>query len=585
MSFHRFVIGVMGAVYACALTVGTTWAQAIERHAPQVPPGETAPLATPEAIAAEGDATVVGPALRAIVVIGTNDPVNTDMVEPSGALRTTIDVGAVARLAHDRQIRGQLAPYLDQPLSRKLIAQIEATLVRHYRAAHYPFVALSTPEQDLGLGVLNVRVVEFVAGSVAVQGAAADEVTHIKARIGLQPGMAINDRDLIYDLDSLNHYPFRHVQPVFTPGEALGTSDLVLTVARQRPWQIYAGTDTSGSRATGWLRYFLGGALGNVLGRDSVLALQATGSADAIRHGLHHPRYESVSSTYTLPLSSRALLEANVNLVESNQAGNAFFTSRLNDVEGALGIRIAAPGLSFGAGRSDVRIGMEAKHLRSLTIFAGSTVFAAKMSSYLAYLGVHHAHDGPHTQLDIDLAAHFSPGGIDSGNTAPQFALFSQDRAIHARYGYATIDVDHTLTLGKALNWDVQIVGQAATTPLPRSEQAGLGGQSLIRGYSQDDGAYDENLVMRNELNFTTRPLRVERNTTVSISPQAFVDYGIGRDLAAHRLQRLASVGGGASATLGRTLSLHIDAAHVLKTGPATAKTNNRVAASLRISY
>ena len=78
-----------------------------------------------------------------------------------------------------------LRPYLGQPLSRKLIAEIEAAIARQYRDLDYPFVSLSTPEQEITGGVLQIRVVEFRTGKVAVKGAKSDaEAARLRSRRG-----------------------------------------------------------------------------------------------------------------------------------------------------------------------------------------------------------------------------------------------------------------------------------------------------------------------------------------------------------------------------------------------------------------
>src|SRR5690606_11001182 len=106
----------------------------------------------------------IGPALTGIILLGAQAEV------VAGAGTAAVDSRRIARI-NTAAGRAVLARYLDQPLSRKLIAEIEAAIARHYRQEGYPFVALSTPEQEVTGGVLQIRVVEFQAGAITVTGA------------------------------------------------------------------------------------------------------------------------------------------------------------------------------------------------------------------------------------------------------------------------------------------------------------------------------------------------------------------------------------------------------------------------------
>ncbi len=546
-------------------------AQAIERHLPETPKNAPAQIAAPNAVPAEQDAMPIGPGLRAIVLIGPNETVRASAADG-------VSVGDVGRLKSS-DMAGVLRPYLGKPLSRKLIAEIEAAIARYYRDLNYPFVSLSTPEQEITGGVLQIRVVEFRAGKVTVTGARSDrEARRIRKGVGLKTGDAIDSRALTYDLDWINRYPFRSVQAVFSPGDALGVSDLTLAARQGKRWQVYGGYSNDGSPSTGFDRYFAGGAIGGVLGRDSVLALQTTASRDVLQ-GKKDPYYKSAALSYSLPVGRRGQIEASANAVATFQAG-APFSVRLKAGEGAIGYRFAVSDLYGDKGQTDVRAGVEAKHQTGITYFGTLPVYDVSVEVYQLYLGYHHTGKDALGGSTFDVAAHLSPGNVNAGNSDEQAVLYSQGRLKGATYSFLSASYNRFTPMPHNLMLKTQATAQFAAVALPRTEQAGLGGSSLVRGYTLDNGAFDTALVVRNELRLAGRTL----GKTSQISPFLFADLGYGRDNAARTGVGLASTGAGAEVHLTRYVQLNVSAAwtlapdHATRAGNLLAHTNLSVA-------
>lgn len=526
--------------------------QAVERHLPTAPQGLATPLAAPNAVPSEQDATPIGPGLRAVVLLGPSEAIHDEV--PDG-----VTVGDASRLKGDGVTAGILRLYFGRPLSRKLIAEIEAALARRYRDLNHPFVSLSTPEQEITGGVLQIRVVEFTAGKISVEGASGREAARLRRKVGLRSGQAIDARDLTYDLDWINRYPFRAVQAVFTPGDRLGVSDLNLAVRHSKPWQIYAGYSNDGSPTTSFDRYFVGGAIGGVFGADSILSVQSTASRDALQ-GAGDPHYKSSALSYTLPVGRRGQIEASADAVETFQPGNPF-SVRLRAVEGVLGYRFAVSDLYGDRGATDLRFGIEARHQTGITYFGTLDIYNTSIETYQLYLGYHHS-----GRSLLDLTLHMSPGGINRGDSDAQAILYSQGRQKGATYSYLNGAYTRVTPVGRTLALSTQVIGQFAAVALPRTEQAGLGGASLVRGYTLDNGAFDTALVVRNEL----RGAAGHWGPDSQVTPRLFVDAGYGRDNAARETRGVASAGAGAEVRLNRNVAVTIDAACALAPDHAT---------------
>ncbi len=551
----------------------TACAQAVERHLPTPPQGNSAPVATPEAVPDQQDDTPIGPALRALVILDKDSAIRV-------TARDGIDVSPVARLWRIQdQMTSDLTPYLGRKLSRKLIAEIETTIAKRHRALGYPFVALSTPEQEITTGVLQVRVLEYKLGDIRITHTGKGSAATIASQLSLKPGDYIDAKALSDDLSWINRYPYRNVQAVFGPGKAPGDTDLVLATGSVRPWQVYGGHDNSGSSETGHDRYYMGGSVGNLLGTDSVLSYQGTGTRNAVQ-GRKNPTYVSNALNYNILVGHHALLEAGLDQVETNLSSTNGFSIKGKIYEANLDIRLGVASWVDLPGQTDVRFGISAKQQENIIFFYGTSVNDLSMPDYAAYLGFHHLDQSQAYSHVVDLVIHSTPGNIGAHDTDVKAVLFSQGRQSKSGYTYVSLNYGRKQALAHGLMWTTQVISQLATEPLPRTEQAGLGGPSLVRGYSLDDGAYDSAAILKDDLLFP-----VLQNPGFTVRPYVFVDMGAGRDLATHQVKKLASVGVGGTLSVTRHISLTVTVADDLNKS-ATARAGATAGyVSLNLSY
>jgi hemolysin activation/secretion protein len=524
MGGWRSLAGWLVAVSISLLCAPQARAQPVERNlppAPQAPPSVIAPPPLPGSI---NDDRSLGVNLTAIVILGPTSPV---VASPAPG----VDATQVTRLDRPPAL-SVLKRFLGRPITRKLISQIETEIVREYRRQGFPFVEVSTPEQEISGGALQIRVVEFRVGKLTVSHAGAQESAQIERQVRTQPGDEIDSQSLLQDLDWLNRYPGRVVTPTFTPGAALGQTDLDLVVSRPKPWSISAGYANSGSPATGLDRYYLGGSLGGHLLTDEFLSVQVTGSPDfwgTEGRLFNHPEplYESAAGRLVVATAPRQDIELTVNAVQTNETVTDFLI-RQQTVEATLGYRGALSNVVPLPG--DVSFGMEASRQGRHTFFGGVEVVTLSVDVF-QFFGDWSDHWSDRFGTgSADISVHGSPGGLDRRNTDAAFASDTNGRVLSATYVYGAADIAHQtpLPFGLALSTDVS--GQYAGRPLPDSQQIAIGGQTAVRGYTLDDGAWDDGVVVRNELRPT--PVAVIRSGPLAadIAPLAFVDAGYGHD-------------------------------------------------------
>ncbi|MDB5688055.1 MAG: hypothetical protein JWR77_2644, partial [Rhizorhabdus sp.] len=337
---------------ACAALAGPALdAQVIERHLPAIRAPQTK-LPVLSATQVPEDDHPIGPVLRAIAILDADEPITKSVSD---------GIHIPATLPRSGRLVASLRLLLGQPLSLRLIAKAEALVTQHYRAAGLPFVAVSTPEQELTGGTLQVRVTQYRVGSVLVRGVSAHEASQLHDLVRLMPGAPVSSWALTQDLDWLNRYPFRHVEASFTPGAAAGATEVTLSAVRGRPWQAYGGYATSDAPSTGASRLYAGVLVGDLLGRDSTTSVQATTSSLG-----GDPRYLSIAAQVDRPLGARRDLELTIDGVRTQREGDAFATRTIVR-EAGLVYRWALPPFL----RGNARIGFQARWFSAAVRFGG----------------------------------------------------------------------------------------------------------------------------------------------------------------------------------------------------------------------
>ena len=556
----------------------TARAQPVERNPPPASQSPPAVIVAPPPPNPAADDRPIGPALAAIIILGpTTSPL-------AGTGIKGLDLARVPRLNTPKG-RAILGPFLGRLLSRKLIVEIETTIVREYRRLGYPFVEISTPQQEITGGVLQLRVLEFRLGRLAPIG--AGDARYIAQGVRLKPGDPIAIRRLAEDLDWLNRYPFRTLEPVFAPGAALGESDLTVKETRTKPWRIYAGYANSGTPGTGEDRYFVGAMVGGVPSHEAVISVQVTGSSDLWMRGVRlfpeaHPAYESVAGYMSLPLAPRQSLELSADAVETNQTVEAFVV-RQRTSEGRLGYRTALSNFLPLAG--DGEIGLEAKRQTRSTFFGGIDFLDANAEVYQLYGAWSRDWVDRLGQSSIRVAAHVSPGGLTAASSDDLLTKFSNGRVLRARYNYVTLDFERTTVVRRGLSLSTSIKGQFAGRPIPDTEQFPLGGATLVRGYTLDDGAFDDGLVFRNTLHIPLRGFIHSRVPSNVVGPFVFADVGYGRDEALQHNRWAYSAGFGAEIHFRTNAAATVSVSHPFTDGPASRAGDWRFDARVTVLY
>lgn len=516
----------------------------VERN---LPPAVTTPgggLSLDGAPAGVADTAPLGIDLTGIRLIGLKAAV---LPHPPAGV-TLVGVEGVP----EASLRNVLVSFLGKPMSHRLIADVQAAIARVYREAGPPFVSVTAPPQEITDGVLQLHIVAFRMGKVAVKGDAAD--AGLAASLRVSQGELIEAPRLAEDLDWLNRFPYRQLNGVFEPGSNLGASDLTLEVTRKKPWQAFAGWSNTGTQETGYNRFFAGFGAGIEALNDLTLSYQITGSGNLYTNpssialsGEDWPSYVSHAGRIVLPTFDRQAIEIAPSFVATSQDSiDGILTFQNTTFELPILYRSAVSNFDARlAGWGDIYGGVSPKWLERKIWYQGVEVADGSAGVFDLILGWSNfwqrAGSGS-TALDLRLVG--NPGDVVSGNDDASWTLFSNGRVTSADYAYFYGSLNQVTPLAALPGlagyfWTASLIAQVAGDALPDTEQLAIGGYYSTRGYTLDDGSVDAGFVLRNELRAPSVPLlgRLGLKDLPAIgaaqdtlSPFAFVDVSYGHN-------------------------------------------------------
>ncbi|MBI4227020.1 MAG: ShlB/FhaC/HecB family hemolysin secretion/activation protein [Candidatus Omnitrophica bacterium] len=253
--------------------------------------------------------------------------------------------------------RAIAAPYEGRALTFADLQQLTQALTHWLRRRGYVTSRVSLPPQDVTDGVVTLRLLDGLVGAIRVEGATHSRPTTLRARMQSRPGALLNYPRLQGDLARLNATPDRRVAAVLMPGEAPGTTDVVLNVDEQSP--IHAGlfAHNAGARLSGRFRHGLILGHHNLTGHDDQLVVRTERSP---RTG-----FLGTTASYLIPLGASG---RTVGLDASHadvQLGMQFRPSPIEGRATVLGLTWSEPIIQRPSWEAEWNVGIDGKRIRS----------------------------------------------------------------------------------------------------------------------------------------------------------------------------------------------------------------------------
>jgi hemolysin activation/secretion protein len=428
-----------------------------------------------------------------------------------------VEPGDVA-LAQDPDFAPVVQSYLDQPVTMKSLAELSRSIVAFFREHDRPVVNVFVPEQSITSGYVQVVVVVSRVEKIDATGAHYFSNSFLKSQVHLRPDEPISGREVKSDLSWINRNPFLQSDLLMAPGNAPGTTDLLLRTQDRFPLRVYAGFEDSGNQFTGEDRFLTGVNYGNLFGIGQQLSYQFT-SGDNVN------KFTAHSGTYIIPLPWQHQL--------------TFFGSYANS-SANLGPDLSSGGVNWQvSGRYEVPLpgsdhftesvtaGFDFKRSNNDLIFGVTTVSNVFTDVDQFVLSYQAGYQDDYGSTSASATGFYSPGGLSNNDNNADYQATRGGARSNYVYGQFTLNRVTRLPLG--FTWTVRGELQESSANLLPSEQLGLGGYETVRGYDERVANGDNGFLISTEV--ATPPVSIAhifgcQKIKDQLQFLAFADYG-----------------------------------------------------------
>jgi hemolysin activation/secretion protein len=475
------------------------------------------------------------------------------------------------------------APYIGQDRDFGDIQRARAALEQAYRDQGYGVVQVLLPEQDITAGIVRLRVVEPRVGKVVIEGNAHFDDENVRRSLPtVKEGETPDSKAIARNLQLAGEHPVKQTSVLLRAGAAEGEVDVTIKVADDKPWRGFITLDNTGTNETGVARLGLGVQHSNLFNRDHVVTAQyVTSPSD--------PDQVSIYGVgYRVPFYG---LDSSLD-----------FIAGYSDVDSGV-----VQGLFNVSGSGSIAL------LRWNTVLPRWGDLEHKISFGLDYRAIQNdvQFQGTGSSIVPDITvrpASLNYGGLWRG-AASEFAFYGnysrnipggdngREEDWRAQPGSRQAVVDDYQILRYGFNfvgrlpgdWQARLgaSGQYSADALVSAEQFGIGGPDTVRGYLLRELAKDRGNAA--QLEFYTpdlaRPLGLLRDFRTRVL--AFYDYGSveNNDTQPSDRQSLASAGLGLRIGYGKSVSLRLDVARILKEATEREKDSYQTSGALALIF
>ncbi|MBB5863912.1 ShlB/FhaC/HecB family hemolysin secretion/activation protein [Xanthomonas sp. 3058] len=432
-------------------------------------------------------------------------PTPTPPQQTSPQIRIEDGTAAVATAAADApsvvidqlRVTGASA-YLDAELvaltgftagTRLTLAQMQAMAARvtkHYRDHGYFVARAYLPPQDVTLHTLTIAVSEGVLGQVVLRNHSglADDVANSRLA-GLESGAPLTIKPIENRLLLLSDIPGVVAQSTMAPGQAPGSSDLIVDIAPGRRVTGSVDADNAGNPYTG--EYRVGGTvnLNNPLGRGDVASLRVLTSGSGLTYG---------RAAYQMPFgrvtAGVAYSRLDYELGEQYKGLGAHGTADIASIFGSVAL-IRSRDTNLYAG-----LMYEHRTFEDRIDLINSVVDKKAQVATASLYGNHYDNVGGGGANTFYLG--LSVGTLDIQTPAARTADAATARS-QGGYTKLAFNASRLQRVSELVSLYAAIGGQIASRNLDPYEKIVLGGIDGVRAYPQGEGFGDEGLLLNLE--------------------------------------------------------------------------------------
>lgn len=385
-------------------------------------------------------------------------------------------------LPSPRALGLRLRSFLGRPLTEGALRAIADEILIHYDYEGYPVVAIEALEEEVGGGILRLRLEVGRYGEVGVSRSRFGDPDVIRRGLRLRGGDLVRRGQLDEQLAWYGRTVFRRPRMFVAPGLEPATADLLIAFEESRPWRVNLGYENSGPDLLGRERWLLGVAgmtrSEQLLAWQGVVGIPASSLvANALRweipfHSSHH--LLQLDAAYAEVLSRYASGGIPVESEGRSWSLAAYHRMPLPALEGWR--------QSWGAG-------LELKGTDQFLLFGGGSVAPGEVVLFHGKLGHELTRNWETGAASLQASVLAAPGGLGARNEDQDFKAY--DPAADANYVAARLAGEGWWTPGG--DWRIVTRGglQVADSRLLPAEQFAAGGYQSVRGVGERDVAAD----------------------------------------------------------------------------------------------
>ena len=459
-----------------------------------------------------------------------------------------------------------------------------------YRDLGFGVIQVQLPEQDITRGVVRFNILQPKVGKVSVEGNEHFSTDNVRRSLPtVKEGETPNSHDIARNLQIAAEHPVKQTSVLLRSGAGEGLVDVNVRVNDDKPWRLVATLDDSGTSDTGYLRLGLGYQHTNLFDRDHTLSLQYITSPSNL------DQVSIYGFGYRIPyyrLNSSLDLYAGYSDVDSGTVGSLF------DVSGAgtiFGGRWNYYLPKWGDVEQKVYAGLDYRAFQNkVTLTGGGVGLVPDYTIHPVSMGYGGVLRAAASVLNFNATLSTNiPGGSDGSKAdfrcpRPSDGLCVRNGA-DPNYVILRFGTSYSHVFRNEWQTRVALTGQYTDDALVPGEQFGIGGVDTVRGYLPREAASDRGYATQMELytpNFAGKAGLGDKWRTRLLG---FYDFGgVSRNNALPGEQAgkfLASTGIGLRLSYGKSLSLRLDLAQILKAHGTRQTDDVRLNAGLAIIY
>ncbi len=405
-----------------------------------------------------------------------------------------------------------LAPHIGEYSGLDGLMAAVDTLQHALLARGFPLHRVVLPPQTLDLGRVQLEIVMLKLQDLKIEGNQHFDDANIKRSLPtLVLGKDPNPRTIGQDLQVANRHPAKNLNVRLAQSEQSGAIDAIVSVDDQKPYNLVAGVNNTGTRDTGRIRVSLGAQYNNLFNRDQRIGIAYTTSPENIDD------VEQISATYQIPLyAAHGFLDGffSKSDVDIGQIGD-FAVSGAGQFWGVNFTRVLR---RQGRYRHEWSLGFQNRFFENNIDFLNTTPLGVNVRSsplVVGYSGGFNA-DQWRAAFSLSYARNIAIGRRNNG---PAYAAARS--GAESDWDAIRVSGEVNYTLFEKWLGRMHMDGQWAGEPMIAGEQFGLGGWRSIRGL--DERAVIGDNGLRVGLELWTPPIILLRNLRVL----AFLDAGI----------------------------------------------------------